>query len=308
MLKASVWFLNNEDMDYESNTTSIVYQANDKHEQQSTENSMDDDYTQSEDINQDENARNSSSSSSPSTLSPQSSSTTTNYVWKTVSWQSNKRKKQLKQSSYVLSMIKQQDFINRGAQLLDFGIYWIKKEFDGTPEKETLALVGIPMFHVNEFFDNESQLVRNIRSLQQLSYIQNVDELCCGTTSTVLKKFHKTFEQFESHYLLLLNIEPVGEGKYKRLYPYPRFTLPGGSMEPQDSDDFFNCALREFKEETHIDLYNSNCYEIMLTKRLVKDFDWYKLKNNSAKNKFKFFRNCNLYKNISMYFVLKLLC
>lgn len=227
------------------------------------------------------------------------------YVWKTVSWQS-KRKKQLKQSSYILGLIKQQDFINRGAQLLDYGIYWIKKEFDGTPEKETLALVGIPIIHVNEFFENESQLVQNIRKLQQLNYIQNVDELCCGTTSIILRKFHRMFEDFESHYLLLLNIEPAGEGKYKRLYPYPRFTLPGGSMEQQDSDDFFNCALREFKEETHIDLYNDNCYEIMMKKRVVKDFDFHKF--NSNKTKFKIFKTCSTYKNISMYYVLKLLC
>jgi hypothetical protein len=231
------------------------------------------------------------------------------YVWKTVSWQSTKRKKQIKQSSYIVGMIKQQDFINRGAQLLDFGIYWIKKEFDGTPEKETLALVGVPMFLVNEFYENESMLIQNIRSLEQLKYIQNVEELCCGTTSTTLKKFQTTFEQFESHYLLLLNIEPAGEGKYKRLYPYPRFTLPGGSMEPQDSDDFLNCALREFKEETHIDLYHSNCYEIMFKKRLVKDFDLsHKYRNNNAKNKFKIFKSSSTFKNISMFYVLKLLC
>jgi ADP-ribose pyrophosphatase YjhB (NUDIX family) len=175
----------------------------------------------------------------------------------------------LRKSAYIISVISERDFIQRGGQALPCGIYYISKTFQGTPEHETVALVGIPLLHISSFFEESSELIEQIKQFPELQYIQGIDDLSCMHTCILLKKFQAFFDSCESHYLVLLNIEPKGEGRYQRIYPFPRFTIPGGTMEDQDSNDFLQCALREFKEETHLELTDN--YTLAFSKKIIRD-------------------------------------
>lgn len=220
-----------------------------------------------------------------------------NSRWETASQVYNK--KILRQSAYVVGVIPERVFIAKGGKLLNYGIYFIEREFNGTPENETVALLGIPMIHVQNFFVEESDLIKEIRKEPQLQYIDNINELCCTSTCDILRKFRRFFENCESDHLLLLNIEPRGEGKYKRLYPYPRFTLPGGTMEKVDCNDFIQCAIREFKEETSLDIHDN--YELVSQKKIMKDI---RTKRKNINNYFN--STCKPTKVVSIYYAMRI--
>lgn len=176
----------------------------------------------------------------------------------------------LRKSAYMLALIEESEFIRQGATSLGFGLYFKKQIYDGTHMNETVALLGVPMIQINQFFIEDSDLLCQIKALTSLQFISNVEELSCSHTCDILKKFKQFFDVCESNYLLLLNIEPCGEdGKYKRIYPYPRITIPGGTMEAADYNDFLQCAIREFREETHVEL-NDN-YDLICQKKINKD-------------------------------------
>ena len=176
----------------------------------------------------------------------------------------------LRQSGYIISVINEKELINLNAIMLEGGIYFLRQLYTGHPEHETVALLGIPMIHVSSFFQIVSPLIETLRQLPQLSFIADVQELSCCYTCDVLRKFKPFFDNCDTNSVLLLNIEPGGEGKYKRIYPYPRFTIPGGTMEGRDCNDFLQCAIREFQEETHILLTNEN-YELLSQKKINRD-------------------------------------
>lgn len=228
------------------------------------------------------------------------SSSPTHHSHTTSRWDSPSKSSKhiLRQSAYMISVISERSFIQRGAVHLQYGIYYIRKEYCNTPEGETVALVGIPMIHIQQFFVEESELIREVRKLPQLAYISNVSSLCATNTCDILKKFNKFFENCDSNSLVLLNIEPRGEGRYKRLYPFPRFTIPGGTMEARDSNDFLQCALREFKEETSLDI--SESYELISQKKIVRD-----IRVNRRRQVFNYFNDSKPCKIISKYFFVR---
>ena len=210
----------------------------------------------------------------------------------------------LRQSGYIIACITEQDFVKIGGTLLDWGLYYLQQPYDpGSTEHETVALIGIPMIHVNSFFSPSSHLIEQLRELPQLSFIMDIDELSCAHTCDVLKKFKQFFDECDSNMLLLLNIEPGGEGKYKRIYPYPRLTIPGGTMEAKDSGDFLQCALREFHEETHILLADN--YELVLQKRIHREVN-----KRKKKKHYQIFSNSKMFdkcmKVESMYFAVRI--
>ena len=220
----------------------------------------------------------------------------------------------LRQSGYLIAVIQEKDFIQRGAKLIDYGIYMIQQEYQhDNCERETVALIGIPIIHVHDFFEEESELIKQLRVHPSLSYIENIQELCCNNTCDILSKFASFFDNCESHYLLLLNIEPKGEGRYTRIYPYPRFTLPGGKMENRDCNDFLQCAIREFAEETHIILTTDN-YNLISQKKIIKDIKAKKDTSSTTKKRQKH-RRFNLFhkhfdayptKIVSFYFAIRI--
>lgn len=219
----------------------------------------------------DDNIRSESSGSEPERINT-SPNRETHSRWISPTHRKDKflSKRILKQSSYILSVIPEKCFIQKGAQELAFGIYFIRKDFKGTPDSETVALLGIPMLHVTSFYTAEHliDLLQHLRACSALMYIDNLQELSCNI-GDILRKFQKFFDNCESDTLLLLNIEPQGEGRYHCIYPNPRITLPGGTMEEVDGNDFWQCAIREFKEETHIEL-NDN-YTLISQKKIIKD-------------------------------------
>jgi len=175
----------------------------------------------------------------------------------------------VRQSAYFISVIPTDKFITHGAKYVEWGIYYIPKVYGGTPTNETCALLGIPLLHVDQFYTPTSELIDQLKMRDEFQHITSIDQLTCMQTCETLKRFKEKFDNCDNSYLLLLNIEPKGTGKFSLKYPTPRITLPGGTMEDSDCNDFERCALREFVEETHIDIENS--YDIIAQRRLIKD-------------------------------------
>ena len=227
-------------------------------------------------------------------------------VWRRHSWRNNnsprKRVHNVQQphkcKGYMLALIQADDFIKFGAQPLDFGVYYKLQTYDGTFKGETVAIVGIPMIQLPYFFSHCSDLIQQIGKHESLKCIPDIQNITCERTCDALKKFKQFFESWDSNYLLILNIEPKGEGKLQRIYPHPRFTIPGGCMEEKDANDFLQCALREFKEETHIEI--DETYKVICSKRIVHNLNKKKGKN------FRLFSNYHAAKIESIYYVIQI--
>ncbi len=215
---------------------------------------------------------------------------------------------EIKKSSYVIALITIDNFIKRGAKLIDSGVYFIYKEYDGTPEKETCALLGIPIRNIYDFLIDDCELIKNIRKDPNLQYIEMIDKLTCRYIQNAISKFRLYLKSdMDEDVLVLLNIEPKASGKMERQYPVPRITIPGGTMEDKDFQDFERCALREFKEETGIDI--SMCHEKVSREKIKKGFRFNHF-TKYKKNKLKSFYHRNKYefdtKYISMYYLVKI--
>jgi hypothetical protein len=70
---------------------------------------------------------------------------------------------EIRKGSYIMAIMPITSFIKQeGATLLDCGIYFIKKDYDGSPTKETCALIGVPLNMVMEFLDEDGIFIKNI--------------------------------------------------------------------------------------------------------------------------------------------------
>jgi len=169
------------------------------------------------------------------------------------------KKNNIKKSAYVIAIMSILNFIKHGASKLSCGIYLIKKDYDGSPTKETCALLGIPVRIINDLLFDDTELVKKIRVNEELNYIEKIDEITTRHISKAIGKFLPFFRTYGNTDLVLLNIEPKGYGKYERYYPTPRITIPGGKMERNDFLNFESCGFREFREETGLDI--ASCHE-----------------------------------------------
>ena len=177
----------------------------------------------------------------------------------------------IKRGSYILAIISVENFVKKGAQKLDCGIFWIKKEYNGTPTNETCALIGVKIKDIFNFLVDNSQFMNSIKNDPNLQYIQLIDKLTCKFVQNTISKFrHYLHDLSISEDLALFNIEPKGDGKLERCYPIPRISIPGGKMEEGDLFDFEKCALREFKEETGIDI--SFCHRKLSREKIKRGF------------------------------------
>jgi 8-oxo-dGTP pyrophosphatase MutT (NUDIX family) len=198
-----------------------------------------------------------------------------------------KSKKKISKSSYIISLINKKYFIEYGATLLtysnkdafkkSYNIYHILKTYDGSPSHETCALLGIPIEFWNELLLNDSLLLNFIKSSPELSHIQDISKLSTHYINNPLFYFRYAFKDIKNYCsddLILFNIEPRGNGRLEKSYPVPLITIPGGSMEFQDNHSFEKCAMREFKEETNIDLENIHIrlYDEKITKKKLKHY------------------------------------
>ena len=175
-----------------------------------------------------------------------------------------------RKSAYIVSVVSPSTFVRHGAITLDFqGLYYVKKDYSPcNPLQETNALLGIPIPLIHHFYTETSPFVTALGSLKALEFVQDASKLCCTKTCETLQKFHEFFQHSDQSWLVLLNIEPQGDGKYKRWYPNPRTTLPGGSMEDCDCGDYFETAKREFEEETGVTITS---YTMVSQKKVVKE-------------------------------------
>ncbi len=212
----------------------------------------------------------------------------------------------IRKGSYIMAIMPVSSFMKqKGAMKLDCGIYFIKKDYDGTPTKETCALLGIPLLNVTDFLDENCAFVSSIRYDKELQYIKDIDNLSVKHIQKPISKFKTFFKRELTEDLLLFNIEPKGEGVYEDKYPAPRVTIPGGGMEDKDLSDFERCGIREFTEETGLDIANS--YEKISKEKIKKGFKFTHFSSN--RNKLKMFVIKNKYENkksISMYYLVRI--
>lgn len=212
----------------------------------------------------------------------------------------------IRKGSYIMAIMPIESFMKQqGAMKLDCGIYFIKKEYDGTPTKETCALLGIPLINVTDFLDETCAFVTSIKHDRELQYITDVHNLSVRYIQNPISKFKMFFRREDTSELLLFNIEPKGEGIQELKYPEPRITIPGGGMEEKDLRDFEKCGIREFKEETGLDI--SESYERISKEKIKKGFKFTHFSSN--RNKVKMFLIKNKYdnkKSISMYYLVRI--
>ncbi len=187
-----------------------------------------------------------------------------------------------KKSAYILALVSTFNFIKIGGIKLENGIYFIKKDYNGDPDRETCALIGIPIKCIKDLIDYNSNFLNNIKTCEELKYINGIEDITIKYCKCAIEKFLPYLEQYDSNQLLILNIEPRGETqKTNYLYPVPRITIPGGKMEAKDSYNFELCGLREFKEETGIDI--TDCHEKISREKINNGKKIYKRKNKKSK-------------------------
>jgi ADP-ribose pyrophosphatase YjhB (NUDIX family) len=212
----------------------------------------------------------------------------------------------IRKGSYIMAIMPIESFMKQqGAMKLDCGIYFIKKEYDGTPTKETCALLGIPLINVTDFLDETCAFVASIKHDKELQYIKDVHNLSVRYVQNPISKFKMFFRREDTSELLLFNIEPKGEGIQELKYPEPRITIPGGGMEEGDLRDFEKCGIREFQEETGLDIQDT--YEKISKEKIKRGFKFTHFSSN--RNKVKMFLIKNKYdnkKSISMYYLVRI--
>ena len=162
-------------------------------------------------------------------------------------------------SSYILALIKQTNLLEWGAFSFDpYPIYYFLKEYDGSANHETCAVLAIGKSLWSQLCDEHSDLCALIRSAPFLCHIEGIQDLTFKHVVDPIVKFEPFLQKGRDDEFLLFNVEPKGSGKYETHYPVPRLSVPGGSMEPEDQNSFELCAFREFMEETGFDI-KRNC-------------------------------------------------
>ncbi len=186
-------------------------------------------------------------------------------------------------SAYIIALVGRVNFINYGAVCLtnsnnglSYEVYTVLRRYDGSPDHETEALVGIPVRYWNELLLTDSELLRYLRSANELRHILDIHNLGMNYINDPLFRFRYAFKDIMSLYnpddLILLNIEPRGVGgRLEKSYPIPLLTIPGGRMEMIDNLSFERCGLREFREETGLDIDHNHvrlCDEKIIKKKM----------------------------------------
>jgi hypothetical protein len=212
----------------------------------------------------------------------------------------------VKRGSYILAIISVENFVKKGAKKLDSGIFWIKKEYNGTPMNETSALIGIKVKDIFNLLLDENEFLNRIRNDDELKYISLIDKLTCKFIQHTISKFRSyLLDPSIREDLALFNIEPKGDGKLERSYPIPRISIPGGKMEDIDLFDFEKCAFREFHEETGLDI--TYCHKKLSREKIKRGFRFSHFTNLEDDYKFLVKNNKkNETKYVSMYYLVKI--
>lgn len=161
-------------------------------------------------------------------------------------------------SGYILALVNKKHLLEIGVNKIEeIEIYYKLMDYNGTPEGETCALLGIPKRYWKDCLSDDNIILRFIQTSPYFSHINMIENCTMKHIVDQLQKFSPFLERATEDECLLFNIEPKGEGKYETQYPVPRICIPGGGMEEDDQNNFENCAFREFKEETGLDIKDS---------------------------------------------------
>ncbi len=199
-----------------------------------------------------------------------------------LSYRSSSVCKKMGKSAYIIALVGRLNFIDYGAKRMtndrgvgEYEAYVVLRRYDGSPDHETEALVGVPIRYWNELLLSDSGLLEYLRSAKELLHILDIHNLGVNYINDPLFRFRYAFKdimsQFSPDDLILLNIEPRGVGgRLEKSYPIPLLTIPGGRMEVIDNQSFERCGLREFREETGIDIDHNHvrlCDEKIIKKK-----------------------------------------
>jgi len=218
----------------------------------------------------------------------------------------------IKRSGYILALIDYQDVSRlNGIPIIENEIYIFPRK--PTEETEVLMCIKlnilVKMLETAYMNSNDDLLVigetkcpyiNTLKRSEHLQFIGEINTLYIKYSYIVNRILLHLIEEDWSNNYIILNIEPKGYGKLERSYPAPLITIPGGTMEEKDNNDFEECAFREFFEETRIDI-KSNKY-ICLTKDKLKCSKYTAFNHFNKKNK----RNKLGYR-ISWYYSIKLI-
>jgi hypothetical protein len=155
--------------------------------------------------------------------------------------------------AYIICIISEELFINCGGKKLANGIFIIKKNYDGTCDGETSAIIGINKKYISELIN--STISDTINEISIYEILKNCEELCdvpgiekLGPYKlTIINHMLKFFHFISEEELIIFNIEPKGENHNEKLYPYANIALCGGGMESIDEEKIDNNDKNEFK-------------------------------------------------------------
>lgn len=215
----------------------------------------------------------------------------------------------VQKSAYVISLISYEDIIRLG------GKYIIENEIYNIPRQstnETVALLAIStqtlttillntnIYNDNNIYNCNCKYIESIRSFSDFSYIDDIHKLYIKYSYIIQRIIQSLINEGWQDQFILCNIEPKGKGFLEKRYPAPLISIPGGTMEKSDNNDFEVCAFREFFEETMINI--DKCGYLTVTKDKLKCNKYYK--KEKTKNKYEQYDKCL---KISWYYSIKLL-
>ena len=186
----------------------------------------------------------------------------------------------IKRSGYILALIDFQDVSRlNGISIVENEIYLFPRK--PTEETEVLLCIKLNIFAkmLETAYNNscedilspnstKCEYINILKRCEHLQFIGEIDTLYIKYSYIVNRILIHLMEEDWSDNYILLNIEPKGYGRLERSYPAPLITIPGGTMEEKDNNNFEECAFREFFEETRIDIRSSKY--ICLTKDKLK--------------------------------------
>jgi len=192
-------------------------------------------------------------------------------------------------AAHIIAKISIKKFVQLGAIPLFQGAYVIFKNYNlKSVDGESAALIGINKKWINARFKPKTQfgaMPLNVINLDVILYIlrrqacfskiDGIEELSEYRLIRALNTFRSEILSASDDELFLFNIEPKGTvGKLQVLYPNANLTLPGGAREKLE--DPVDCAIREFTEETGLQLSRYFFLNTIISNRMLVDRDGYR--------------------------------
>lgn len=162
-------------------------------------------------------------------------------------------------SSYCIVLMDIVKFIEMGATQSQSGIYFINRmtTLDETLDcNEVCVVFAVPTSKINEIVDPNSTLISALKT--DFTFIEDISDLNISRATETISPFLSDIISVGGEKVVLFNIEPKATGFLAVRYPNCQISLPGGSMDKNDGNDYWNTAKREFREEVGFELSPSS--------------------------------------------------